>query len=387
MVKSAIYLDANASYPLRPAVQKVLKQLIEERFFALQPNPSSIHSHGRRVQAELSKARSQIAHSVGERDASRITLTSSGSEANQTIIRSVLEPKLRSREIPHWIVCATNHDSTLQLIEEYRRRGVDISVLPVNERGIADIQQLEQLLRPNTALFSLAWVNNETGVIQPIAALLKELRRFPGISFHLDAAQAWGKLPIDLRTLGVSWASFSGHKIGALSGTGFIWSAPGARLEFPLIFGKQEQGLRGGTENLWGTVAAGVAASELDPVSWAEKMAPLRNELEAGVLERIKGAAVNGCDAPRVANTLSLSFSGIKGESLVIGLDLEGYSVSAGSACSSGALEPSHVLLAMGRSREEALASIRVSLHEGIERQHLEGFIHALSKVVSRIRK
>ena len=190
---------------------------------------------------------------------------------------------------------------------------------------------------------------------------------------------------MDVEQLGAQFVCFSGHKIGALAGTGVLWLARG----FPaqaIIPGKQEKGRRGGTENLAGIMTLGAAASELNPLSWASRVAPLRDRLQAEIGQRIPGTLVNGEKAPRIANTLSLSFEGIEGDGLVMALDLAGYSVSAGSACASGVLEPSHVLLAMGRSKAEAMAAIRISFVDELPWEHLEGFTAALEKIILRMK-
>lgn len=268
-----------------------------------------------------------------------------------------------------------------------------MSFLPVDSEGRVSAADIAALWRPETCLVSVVWVNNETGVIQeldPIAALVAR----KGGCLHIDAAQAWGKLPserLDLSRLGAQLVSFSGHKIGALGGTGLLWVARGVRLQ-ALLPGKQEKGRRAGTENLLGLISLGAAARGLGAgagsvESWIARVLPLRQKLEQAILHRVPGARINGSGAPRVANTLSLSFEGVEGDALVMALDLAGYSVASGSACSSGALEPSHVLMAMGRSAPEAMAAVRVSLADELAWETLEGFVIALEKIVARVRK
>jgi cysteine desulfurase len=331
----------------------------------------------------MSEARERIASSLGGADSEQLVLTSSGSEANQLAIRSALEAKLASGA--HYICTAVEHDSVLQMKAWIEARGGSVSFLPVDRSGAPVVSELASLIRPETALISAVWVNNETGVIADVAALAA-IAKERGIPLHLDAAQAWGKLPIDVSRLGADYLTFSAHKIGALAGTGVLWAARGRKLE-AMVLGKQEKGRRGGSENLLGAVACGRAASELDPLAFAARVAPLRDRLEGAISERIPGTRVNGGSAPRVANTLNLSFDGVEGDGMVMALDLAGFSVSSGSACSSGAIEPSHVLLAMGRSKSEAMAAIRVSLHEGTTWEELEGFVPALAAVVERMRK
>jgi cysteine desulfurase len=234
---------------------------------------------------------------------------------------------------------------------------------------------------------SFVWVNNETGVIQDPKALIQAVRaKAPGAKIHVDAAQAWGKIAIDVLELGADYVTFSSHKIGAPSGVGLIWSAPGARLCGTLIPGKQEKGRRGGTENVLGIHLTGVASASLNVQEFDAHTRELRDLLEREILGRIPGARVNGAQGARVPNTTNLSFPGIGGDGLVMALDLQGYCVSAGSACSSGVLEPSHVLLALGLDKDLALSSLRISLSRQNTRDEVLGFAQALEKTVLRMR-
>lgn len=260
-----------------------------------------------------------------------------------------------------------------------------MSYLPVNEDGVPQVEALEEVLKPETALVSCIWVNNETGVISDVSRLV-EIAQSYSIPVHLDAAQAWGKIPLDLDAHGAQYVSFSAHKIGGLGGTGVLWTQKGNPVT-PHLLGKQEKGRRGGTENLMGAITAGAAASQLDPLAWVQSIEPLRDRLQDVICSRIPGTQVNGGQAKRVANTLNLNFKGLKSDGLVMALDLEGYCVSSGSACSSGALEPSHVLLAMGRSKSEAQAAIRVSLSEALSWEVFENFILTLERAVTRLRQ
>ncbi len=333
----------------------------------------------------MAVARESIAASLGSKtDPEQFILTSSGSEANQLAVRSIILDQLKKGRKAHWITTPVEHDSNLKLIEWVSAQGGMVSLLPVDSDGRPQSQALEAMLRPETALVSVVWVNNETGVISdlaPISALLRDR----GIRLHVDAAQAWGKLPLDAETLGADLIALSGHKIGGLAGTGALWVGRGVPIEAS-IPGKQEKGRRGGTENLLGAISMGAAAAAIDPLAYAQELAPLRERLESLIVSRIDGTRVNGWGAPRVANTTNLSFDGVEGESLVMALDLAGFSVSSGSACSSGVLEPSHVLLAMGRSKAQAMAAVRVSLSRGESWENLEGFVMALEKIVNRVR-
>ena len=381
--RPAIYLDSNAAAPLSPEVSEALLPLLSG--FGI-PNPSSIRSHGRLSKRLIAEAREKIASSIST-DPEQLIFTSSGTEANQLAIRGCLEPAL-SREgggRPHWITTPVEHDSVLQMVEWFRGRGGEVSFLPVDADGRAQVSAMSGLWREETKLVSAVWVNNETGVINPVAELASEVRARGG-TFHLDAAQAWGKIPFDVESLGAHLVTVSAHKIGGLAGVGLLWVARGTQVQ-AVVKGKQEKGRRGGTENVLGIVAAGAAAAAIQPQAWSSKTAPLRDRLQATLCARIPGTQVNGGGAPRVAGTLNLSFDGIEGDGLVMALDLAGYSVSSGSACSSGFLEPSHVLMALGRSKAQAMAAIRVSLSGEMEWPTLEGFVASLEAAVARIRK
>ena len=383
LTKAAAYLDANAGAPLHPRVVEALYSLVKESG-SLVPNPSSIHSHGRKSKKTLNESRDLIARSIGARDAEQIIFTSSGTEANQLAIASVLDTKLAKGLRPHWITTPVEHDCVLQQVNHYRARGVEVSFLPVDSNGAPLVNAISDLWREETALVSSVWVNNETGVVTDVQELARRVKAHGGV-LHLDGAQAWGKQMIQLSDLPAQYVAFAAHKIGALAGTGVLYVGPGMSVTAQQK-GKQEKGRRAGTENVLGIAAAGVAASELDPQAYDAHLRPLRDRLQSWIEERIPHTIVNGSGAPRVANTLNLSFEGVEGDGLVMALDLEGYSVSSGSACSSGVLEPSHVLLAMGRSKLQAMAAVRVSLPVNANWDELEGFAVALEKSVSRMR-
>lgn len=388
--KLAIYLDANAGAPLHPRVKEALLPFFASTPSTARPlgNPSSTHTPGQHSKRLLREAQERILRSIGSKHPKNIcALTSSGTEANQWAVRSALEPGLRQGKKPRWLTTSSEHDSILQLARDYSDRGVQVRLLPVTDQGQVCLEALASALTEAPDLVSLIWVNNETGVINDVKEALRLVRsRAPEAKFHLDAAQAWGKLPLELDSLGADYVSFSGHKIGALPGSGALWTREAKSLE-PWLLGKQQQGLRGGTENLLGAIAMGAAASALEPLAYAEKLAPIRDRLQAEIRKQVPEVRVNGESSPRVANTLSLSFPGVQTDSLVMALDLEGYAVSAGSACSSGTLEPSHVLRAMGLSETLAKASIRISLPVGTRWEDVEGFPSALARVLSRARK
>jgi cysteine desulfurase len=383
----ATYLDANASAPLRPEVREALERTLASS--ELVPNPSSIHSFGRKAKKILNGAREKIARSFGDLSFGSghdpITFTSSGTEASQLAIRSVLEPAFLRGEKPHWITTPVEHDATLRMIDWTKERGGSVSFLPVDSNGAPDVSRLRELVTPSTRLVSVIWVNNETGVVTDVLRLSAEASD-AGLPLHLDGAQAWGKIELSLPKTGAAYVSFSGHKIGALSGTGVLWKSKPATPIASVIFGNQEQGARGGSENVFGILSLGAAADVLRPVAWDEEIRTSRDQMEEKVLKALQGVRVNGAGAARVANTLSLSFEGIERFGLVPALDLEGYALSSGSACSSGVSEPSHVLRAMGHTLGLAAASIRISLAEPMSEPDIDSFVAALSRCVYRMR-
>lgn len=378
--------------PLQHHVAEALVSVLESPDSLL--NPSSIHYHGRKTRCLLSESRENIARSLlPKTDPDQIIFTSSGTEANQTAIYSVLANSTNKGETPHWILSSIEHASVIEMVEVWKRHGGEISLLPVNGDGIVEIDKISELWRKNTKLLSLLWVNNETGVIQPVIDVQNKVKERGGL-LHVDAAQAWGKLLLVDDELRPDYFCVSGHKIGAPAGCGLIYKRTQSNQKsipfHSLIQGKQEKGRRGGTENVLGIYAMSIAAKCLQNGSaiqnWVHQVEPLRNKLEDAICQSVPGAQINGRASLRIANTSSISFQGIASESLVMALDLEGYSVSAGAACSSGVLDPSHVLLAMGRSREEALSSIRISLSEETKWEVLEDFVQTLEKVVKRMR-
>ncbi|MBI3535738.1 MAG: cysteine desulfurase [Deltaproteobacteria bacterium] len=361
-----------------------VKNNLERFIHGYQSNASSIHWHGRESKRILASSREAIASSLNIADQSeQLCFTSSGTESNQLAIRSVLEPLCLAGKNPHWITTTVEHDSVLQMTKWCQGKGIQVSFLPVDKNGIPVISALDELIKQETVLLSTLWVNNETGVITPLEKV-KPYLSGKNISWHVDAVQAWGKIKTNINELGADFVTFSSHKIGGLMGNGILWHDA---IISPLILGYQEKGRRGGTENLLGIYAAGLAAQDINLTDFTAKVLPLRERLQSEICKKIPGVIINGEGVARIANTLNISFDNIDSESLVMALDLEGFSLSAGSACSSGTLKPSHVLLAMGRSKAHALASLRVSLSCSNTWNELEKFINILELVVKRIRE
>jgi cysteine desulfurase len=375
-----IYLDYNATTPPHPdvvdAVTRVMRDIVG--------NPSSVHTYGQEARAALEQARAEIAGLIGA-SPSEVVLTAGGTEANNFAMRGVaaaLDGSAR-REI---ITSAIEHEAVLNTGRALARRGWTFTLLPVGTSGIVEPETLEAAISEHTALVSIMHANNEIGTIQPIESLAR-IAHAHGALMHTDAVQSAGKLPVDAHALGVDMLSISGHKFYGPKGTGALWIRRGARLAPLLTGGRQERNRRAGTENLPGIVGLGVAAviAQEKLTTEGERLRALRGRLERGVLERVPGTAVNGAE-PRVPNTTNISFDRIEAESLLIALDLEGIAVSTGSACSSGTLEPSHVLKAMGLGTSRAQSSLRFSLGAGNTDEHVDRVLDILPGAVEKLR-
>ena len=337
-----IYLDHNATTPVAPAVADAVDQATRGCF----GNASSLHHFGQAAKAVIDEARSAVADLIGARPTD-VIFTGGGTEADNLAIRGAAEAAWSAGR-RHLIASAIEHEAVLKTLEALEARGWTTTRLPVGEAGVVAPADLEAALTPETALVSVMHANNEIGTLQPVAALA-ERAHARGALFHTDAVQTAGKTPIDAAALGVDLLSISAHKFNGPKGAGALWVRRGVRLAAPLTGGRQERNRRPGTENVPAIAGLGRAA-RLAADRLAERgarLAALRDRLEQGVLARIPGAAVNG-SGPRVPNTTNISFDGVEAEALLIALDLDGIAVSTGSACSSGTLEPSHVLRAMG---------------------------------------
>jgi cysteine desulfurase len=348
-------------------------------------NPSSVHHFGQMAKSAMDEARSSTAALVGG-DPSEIVFTSGGTESDNFALRGVAEA-LEATGRKHLIATAIEHEAVLNTLKALARRGWKTTLLPVDQSGIVGPEALEAALTDETALVSVMHANNEIGTIQPIAQLAS-IARGRGAVFHTDAVQTAGKIPVDVKALGVDLLSLSAHKFYGPKGAGALWIRRGVRLLSPLTGGKQERGRRAGTENVAGIIGLGAAAQlargKMAPE--AERLAPLRDRLETGILAGVSGTAVNGARSPRVPNTTNISFDRIEAESLLIALDLAGIAVSTGSACSSGTLEPSHVLKAMGFPAHRTQNSIRFSLGAANTEADIERVIEVLPGVVEKLR-
>ena len=375
-----IYLDHNATTPVAPAVIERMMAVLREEY----GNPSSVHHFGQRAKAALDEARSQVATLIGA-DPSEVVFTSGGTESDNYAIRGAAEA-LEPTGKRHLIATAIEHEAVLNTLRVLARRGWQVTLLPVDQSGVVTPDSLRAALTDSTALVSIMHANNEIGTIQPIAELAAVARE-RGALFHSDAVQSTGKVPVQVKSLGVDLLSLSAHKFCGPKGAGALWIRRGVRLQPFVTGGKHERNRRAGTENVAGVIGLGVAAdlARTKMALEAERLGVLRTRLEGGILEAVTGTAVNGT-GPRVANTTNISFDRVEAESLLIALDLEGVAVSTGSACSSGTLEPSHVLKAMGFPAHRAQNSIRFSLGAANTEAEIDHVIGVLPRLVEKLR-
>lgn len=373
-----IYMDANATTPLLPEVLETMRPWLLENF----GNASSIHQHGQQARAAVEHARESVAMLLNCRE-SEIVFTSGGTESDNLAVFGLVKPG------DHVITSSIEHHAVLHAAERLQERGVDVTFLPVSREGRVDPEDVRRELRSNTRLISVMMANNETGVIQPIQEIGR-IAQEADIWFHTDAVQAAGKIEIDVKAIGCDLLSISGHKMHAPQGTGVLYVRRGTRIE-PLFFGgAHERQRRPGTENVAGIVGLGKAAelsAEALRDGTMDRVASLRARLEHGIVARVEDCSVNGGEAPRVPNTTNLQFDNLEGEALVIALDLKGLAVSGGSACMSGATEPSHVLTAMGLVSTRARASLRFSLTKLNTEYEVNAALELVPAAVSRLRE
>ena len=376
-----IYLDYNATSPLSTGVIDAISRAMREDF----GNPSSIHAYGQRAKAALDQARSDVAALIGA-DSMEIVFTSGGTEADNLALRGAfdtLAPSGRRRIVTSGI----EHEAVLNTVKALAARGADVVTLPAQRSGIIDPAGVEAAADKETAVISIMLANNEIGTIQPVADIAARTRA-SGALLHTDAVQAGGKIPVSVKDLGVDLLSLSAHKFGGPKGVGAIWIRKGVRLTSQATGGRQERNRRGGTENVPGIVGMGVAARlARESMASAASIAALRDRLENGILTAVQGTSVNGARDARVPNTTNISFDGLEAESLLIALDLEGVAVSTGSACSSGTLEPSHVLKAMGLPQAFARNSLRFSLGPSTTAADIDFVVGVLPRLVTKLRQ
>jgi cysteine desulfurase len=374
-------LDYNATAPVPPVVVEATTVALRDCY----GNASSVHVFGQQAKAVLDESRSAVARLIGA-EPSEIVFTAGGTESDNLAVRGVAEA-LESTGRRHVITSAIEHEAVLNSVKALGKRGWTTTLLPVDGTGVIAPGALASAIDDRTALISIMLANNELGTIQPVAELAA-IARARGALVHTDAVQAVGRIPVDVRALGVDLLTLSGHKFGAPKGVGALWVRRGLALQAQSTGGRQERGRRAGTENVPALEGLRVAADIVSRTLAAEarRITSLRDRLESGILGLVQGSVVNGDPAARVPNTSNISFERVEGESLVIALDLKGIAVSTGSACSSGTLEPSHVLRAIGLSSSRVQNAIRFSLGPATTGAEIDRVLDVLPALVSRLR-
>jgi cysteine desulfurase len=375
-----VYLDNNATTPLAPEVFEAMKPYLLEDF----GNASSIHWYGQRAKNAVEKARQQVAKLLNARP-SEVIFTSGGTESDNASIFGIVQAARPAD--PHIITTGIEHHAVLNTAQALEKRGVTVTYVGVDASGVVDPEDVKRAIRPETVLISIMYANNEIGAIQPLEEI-GAIAREHDVYFHTDAVQSVGKIPVDVEKLGVDLLSLSAHKFNGPKGVGATYIRKGTFLKPLLYGGHHERDRRPGTENVPGIVGLGMAA-ELALVHLeedAERVAGLRDRLERGILERVPQVSVNGDPGRRLPTTSNLCFDYVEGEGFVIAMDLRGIACSTGAACSSGSVEPSHVLSAIGRTPEQARSSIRLSLGRYNTAEDIDATLETLPAVVERLR-
>lgn len=375
-----IYLDHNATTPLAPEVLEAMGPFLTTQF----GNASSYYQLGRQARHAVEEARARVAEAIGA-GPEEIAFTGSGTEADNLALRGLLRGSRGDRR--HIVASPTEHHAVLATCQALEGEGAEVTWLPVDGRGLVSPDDVAGSMRPDTAVVSIMAANNETGVLQPLTDIAAVTRR-RGVPLHTDAVQAAGKVPIDVDEIGVDLLALSAHKLYGPKGVGALYVRPGTPVAALVTGGHQERELRAGTENVAGIVgmAAALARSQETLEIEAARQGALRDRLEKALRRRLEGVRVNGAEAPRVANTSSLSFEAVDGESVVLHLDLRGICAATGSACTTGEPEPSHVLLAMGLEHHAAQGAVRLSLGRDTTPADIDATVEALGEIIPRLR-
>ncbi len=374
-----IYLDNNSSTRIDPAVLEEMMPFLTSRY----GNPSGSHRFGAKVKAATEQAHKRVANLLGCQP-NEIIFTSGGTESDNTALHSALQ---MSPERRHVVTTAVEHNAVLNYCEAVGRHGCQVTTVPVDEEGHLDLGELERAIRPETAVVSVMWANNETGVIYPIEEIA-EMCRAKGVFFHTDAVQAVGKMSIDLSRLPIHFLSLSGHKLHASKGVGALYVNHKARFQPMMIGGPQEGGRRAGTDNVASIVGLGKAA-ELAAETLAEeniRVRNLRDRFESTLLSELENVSVNGDRNHRLPNTSNLAFNGIDAQAILVKLDQEGVCCSLGSSCTTGSVQPSHVLRAMHLPNERARSSIRFSFGRYNTEEELDRVLEMIPRIVRKLR-
>jgi cysteine desulfurase len=376
-----VYLDFNATTPVEPAVLDAMLPYFSAEF----GNAASIHTPGQRARAAVETAREQVAALIGARP-QEIVFTSGGTESDNHAIFGIVEAA--GGHDKHVVTSTIEHEAVLNACQALEKRGMKVTYLPVDSHGQIALSELRRVLRPETVLITIMHANNELGTVQPLEEIGR-LAQEADIYFHTDAVQSAGKIPIDVTALQVDLLSLSGHKFYAPKGIGALYIRGGTRLRQLLYGGHHQRGFRPGTENVAGIAGLGKAAeiARRSLADDAKRVALLRDKLQRGLLERVPQSRVNAAAAQRTPNTTNLVFPGVEGEALLIALDLKGLACSTGAACSSGAVEPSHVLTAIGLPPEEARASLRFSLGRHTTPADIDFALSVVPATVAQLRE
>jgi cysteine desulfurase len=382
MSLNRIYLDFNATTPVDPEVLDAMLPYFSTQF----GNAASIHSFGQKAAAAVETARESIAALIGARQQD-IVFTSGGTESDNHAIFGIVAAAAGNSPA-HIITSLIEHEAVLNTCEELEKRGVAVTYLPVDRHGRVDPQSVKDAIRPETALISIMHANNELGTVEPLAEIGR-IAAEADVYFHTDAVQSAGKIPIDVTAMQLDLLSISGHKLYAPKGVGALYVRGGTRLRQFIFGGHHQRGARPGTENVAASVALGKAAqiAQKSLAQASARIAALRDQLETGLLSQIPHSFVNAAGAVRTPNTTNIAFPGIEGEALIIALDLKGVACSAGAACSSGAIEPSHVLTAIGLPAADARASIRFSLGKPTTAEEIDACLHIVPAAVEQLRE
>lgn len=375
-----IYLDNAATTAVSPAVVEAMLPF----FTQVYGNASSVHTAGREAKRALEAARRQVAKAIHAAVPQEIYFTAGGSESDNWAIKGVA----LARRTGHIITTAIEHHAVLHTCQWLEKQGFAVTCLPVDEYGRVTAAQVEKALQPDTILVSVMMANNEVGTVEPIAEI-GALCRARGILFHTDAVQAVGALPIDVQAMNIDLLSLSGHKFHGPKGVGALYIRKGVKIDNLVHGGAQERGFRAGTENLPGIVGLGKAIEMADAAlaENAARMTALRDRLIQGLMEAVPGTRLNGHPTQRLPNNVNLSFAGVEGEALLLRLDLAGVAGSAGSACTSGTLDPSHVLMALGLSETAANGALRLTLGTDTTREDIDAVLEILPPIVADLRR
>ena len=379
-----VYLDYNATTPVEPEVLDAMLPYFSGEF----GNASSIHSFGQKARAAVETAREQVAALIGARP-QEIFFTSGGTESDNHAIFGIAGPSANGgKSRAHVITSFVEHEAVLNACQALEKQGVDVTYLHVDQDGLIDLEDLRGAIRKETALITIMHANNELGTIQPLGEIGR-IAKDADVYFHSDSVQSAGKIPIDVNQFQLDLLSVSGHKLYAPKGVGALYVRGGTRLKQLLYGGHHQRGMRPGTENVAGIVGLGRAAeiARQSLTNDAKRLSALRDQLEYGLLHRVPQSRINAARAPRTPNTANLVFPGVEGEALLIALDLKGLACSTGAACSSGAVEPSHVLTAIGLPAEEARASLRFSLGRHTTKAEIDLALQIVPAAVEQLRK